>query len=162
MPSTDLTGRLGACTCGSIRYELLSTPLFVHCCHCTWCQRETGTAFALNGLVEARQVDVRAGQVELVLTPSASGRGQKVARCPTCRVAVWSHYTHDDLSFVRLGTLDDRAGVAPDIHIFTSTKQAWLTLDTQMPSVAEYYRTRDHWPPASLERVAALKASRVA
>ena len=77
-------------------------------------------------------------------------------------MAVWSHYSSNDLSFVRLGTLDERTGVSPDIHIFTSTKQAWLTLDTQVPSVAEYYRTRDHWPAASLERLAALKASRVA
>ena len=79
----------GGCTCRRIRHRLASRPLFVHCCHCRWCQRETGTAFALNALIEADRVELLAGEVDVVDTPSESGQGQRISRCPTCRVAVW-------------------------------------------------------------------------
>src|SRR6185295_11720910 len=82
----------GGCTCRQIRYRMVSRPMFVHCCHCRWCQRETGASFALNAMIEADRVHVLEGEVELVHTPSNSGKGQKVARCPTCRIAVWSNY----------------------------------------------------------------------
>jgi len=86
-----------------------TAPLFVHCCHCRWCQRETGASFALNALVEADRVTLRRGQPEIVITPSNGGKGQKIARCPTCRVGVWSNYAGagDAIRFVRVGTLDE-------------------------------------------------------
>ena len=93
----------GGCNCRQIRYRLVASPLFVHCCHCRWCQRETGAAFALNAMVESDRILLLAGTPELVLTPSASGKGQQIARCPTCRIAVWSHYAGAGplLSFLR-------------------------------------------------------------
>jgi len=153
----------GRCTCGDVAYELTAAPMFVHCCHCTWCQRETGSAFAVNALVETARVIVR-GSVELVDTPSASGRGQKIARCPRCRVALWSHYPGmgGAVSFVRVGTLDEPARLPPDIHIFTSTRQPWVTLPDGVPQVPEYYRAAELWPAESLARLAALKAARSA
>src|SRR5687767_15392041 len=98
----------GHCTCNHVRYRLQGKPMFVHCCHCRWCQRETGTAFALNAMVEADHVALREGGVELVEIPSLSGRGQRIARCPTCRIALWSNYggRGDIVRFVRVGTLD--------------------------------------------------------
>ena len=131
----------GGCTCRYVRYRMTSAPLFVHCCHCRWCQRETGSAFALNAMIEADRVQMLAGQVELVATPSSSGKGQKIARCPVCRVAVWSHYAGagDAVCFVRVGTLDEPDRLPPDIHIFTSTKQPWVVLPPGVPAVAEYY-----------------------
>ena len=83
----------GGCTCRQVRYRLTSKPMFVHCCHCRWCQRETGTAFALNAMIEADRVETLAGDVEVVDTPSNSGRGQRISRCPRCRIAVWSNYS---------------------------------------------------------------------
>lgn len=144
----------GGCTCRHVRYRIRSQPLFVHCCHCRWCQRETGSAFALNALLEADRVQLLAGEVEIVDTPSASGKGQKIARCPHCRVAVWSHYAGagDAVRFVRVGTLDRPDTCPPDIHIFTSTKQAWLELPEGVRQVAEYYRRSQTWTAASLER----------
>lgn len=138
----------GGCTCRAVRYRLESAPLFVHCCHCRWCQRETGSAFALNAMIEADRVTLLAGAPEVVLTPSLSGRGQKIARCPTCRVAVWSNYpgAGDAIRFVRVGTLDEPDRLPPDIHIFTSSKQPWVVLPAGVPAVAEYYDPKEMWP----------------
>ncbi len=145
----------GGCACGRVRYRLASSPMFVHCCHCTWCQRETGSAFALNALIEADQVRVLQGAVDVVNTPSNSGRGQRIARCPRCRVALWSHYAGagDAVCFVRVGTLDRPEACPPDIHIFTSTRLPWVRLpEAGAPQVDEYYRRSDYWPEASIER----------
>jgi hypothetical protein len=144
----------GGCTCGQIRYRLTGTPLIVHACHCHWCQRETGTVHALNALFEADRVVHTAGEPEIIDTPSASGRGQKIARCPTCKVAVWSNYPQAGpaVRFVRVGTLDEPDRCPPDIHIFTSSKQPWVTLPPGARSVPEFYELNDVWPPESLER----------
>lgn len=150
----------GRCTCGAIRFQMETAPMFVHCCHCTWCQRETGSAFVLNAMIETDRVTVLEGQPEMVLTPSNSGKGQKIARCPTCRVALWSHYrgAGDAVSFVRVGTLEQPALVPPDIHIFTSTKLPWVMLPADVPAMPEYYERRRYWPEESFERLTALRS----
>jgi len=144
----------GGCTCRQVRYRMHRAPLFVHCCHCRWCQRETGSAFALNGLVEACEVTLLQGAVEVVDTPSNSGRGQRIARCPNCKVAVWSNYSgaKDAIHFVRIGTLDNPDAFPPDIHIFTSSKQSWVNLESGAPAVAEYYDRLEFWPAESVAR----------
>ncbi len=148
----------GGCTCRAVRYRMTSLPMFVHCCHCRWCQRETGSAFALNALIEADRVVLLQGSTETVLTPSASGKGQRIVRCPTCRIALWSHYAGagDAVKFVRVGTLDNPDRMPPDIHIFTSSKQPWFILPPGTPAVSEYYRSAEHWPQESLARRRAL------
>ena len=151
----------GGCTCRDVRYRMMTRPLFVHCCHCRWCQRETGSAFALNALIETDRVVVLAGNLEVVPTPSQSGKGQRIVRCSKCRVAVWSHYAGggEAIRFVRVGTLDAPEHVPPDIHIYTSSKQPWVMLPADVPAMPEYYRRSEHWPKESLERRAALLAS---
>lgn len=148
----------GGCDCRAVRYRMTARPLVVHCCHCRWCQRESGAAFALNAMIEAGKVEQIGEEPELVETPSASGRGQKVARCPTCRVALWSNYAGggDKLRFVRVGTLDDPDLLPPDVHIFTSTKQPWVVLSEDTPAVPEYYDRKELWPAESLDRLKAL------
>jgi len=150
----------GGCTCRQVRYRMTTRPLVVHCCHCRWCQRETGTAFALNAMIEADRVELLAGEVEVVDTPSLSGKGQKISRCPHCRIAVWSNYAGagEAVRFVRVGTLDDPDLLPPDIHIFTASRQPWVVLPPEMPAVAEYYKASTVWPKESLERRAALMA----
>ncbi len=150
----------GGCDCRAVRYRLETRPLFVHCCHCRWCQRETGAAFAINAMIEADRVTLLAGQPELVDTPSASGRGQKIARCPKCRIALWSHYAGagSAVSFIRVGTLDMPDHLPPDIHIFTSSKQPWVVLPPGVPAMPEYYDRERQWPKESLARGAALCA----
>ncbi len=160
MDSIDDATFEGMCTCRAVRYRLTSRPLFVHCCHCRWCQRETGSAFALNAMIEADRVELLAGEPEIVLTPTLSGRGQKIARCPSCRVALWSNYSGagDAARFVRVGTLAEPDRLPPDIHIFTASKQPWVILPPGTPAVPEYYDRKNHWPAASLERREALLA----
>jgi len=148
----------GGCDCHAIRYRMASAPLFVHCCHCRWCQRESGASFALNAMIEADRVTNLAQDPELVHTPSASGAGQVIARCPHCRLAVWSHYAGSGpaVRFIRVGTLDNPDALPPDIHIFTASKQPWVVLPEGIPAVPEYYDREAYWPAASLERRRAL------
>ena len=143
-----------------MRYRLTSGPLFVNCCHCRWCQRETGSAFAINAMIEADRVQLLQGEVEVIDTPSLSGKGQKISRCPACRVALWSNYAGagDAVRFVRVGTLDNPDLLPPGIHIFTTTKQPWVQLPAGTPAVPEYYKASEVWPQESLERRAALIA----
>ena len=150
----------GGCDCGAVRYRMTSEPLFVHCCHCRWCQRESGSAFALNAMIEAERVVLTRGEPEKVDTPSNSGKGQKIFRCPGCRIAVWSNYAGagEAVRFVRVGTLDNPDLLPPDIHIFTSTKQPWVVIPPAMPAVPEYYDREKYWPKESLERRKAMLA----
>jgi hypothetical protein len=150
----------GGCDCRAVRYRMESAPLFVHCCHCRWCQRETGASFALNAMIESDRLTLLGDAPELVDTPSASGQGQKIARCPRCRVALWSHYAGagPSISFVRVGTLDDPDRLPPDIHIFTASKQPWVILPAGVPAVPEYYDLKQYWPAESRARRDALRA----
>lgn len=149
----------GGCTCRFVRYRMTTKPLVVHCCHCRWCQRETGTAFALNALIEGDRVHLLDGEVEVIDTPSSSGQGQKIARCPRCRIAVWSNYARGGpVRFVRVGTLDDPDRLPPDIHIFTASKQPWVVLPPGTPAVPEFYKASEWWSKESLERRTALLA----
>jgi hypothetical protein len=153
MPDQDETYE-GGCTCRAIRYRVTSRPLFVHCCHCTWCQRESGSSFALNAMIEADRVVLLAGEPEVVATPSNSGKGQKIARCPTCRIALWSNYAGagDKFRFVRVGTLDEPRRLPPDVHIFTASKQPWVVIPDGMPAVEIFYDRKVLWPAESLAR----------
>jgi hypothetical protein len=148
----------GGCDCKRIRYRLESRPLFVHCCHCRWCQRESGSAFALNAMIESDRVTNLGEEPELVDTPSNSGSGQKIARCPSCRVAVWSHYAGSGpiTRFVRVGTLDQPDLLPPDVHIFTASKQPWVVLPPGTPAFEAFYDRDALWPQASLRRREAL------
>ncbi|MDX1575841.1 MAG: GFA family protein [Kiloniellales bacterium] len=148
----------GGCDCGELRYRMTRAPMIVHCCHCRWCQRESGAAFALNAMVEAAHVELLRGTPELVDTPSESGRGQIIARCPTCHIAVWSHYAGagDKACFVRVGTLDEPGRLPPDIHVFTASKQPWVLIPPDMPAFEAFYSAKDVWPADSLARRQAL------
>jgi len=149
----------GGCTCGSVRYRMHALPMFVHCCHCTWCQRETGSAFVVNALIEADTINLLSGRLEVIDTPSESGRGQKIHRCAECKVAVWSNYAGagDAICFLRVGTLDQPGRFPPDIHIFTSSKQPWVELPAGAPSVPEFYRFEDRWSEENIERYRAAQ-----
>ena len=151
----------GGCTCRHVRYRLTSRPMFVHCCHCRWCQRETGSAFVLNAMIEADRVEPHSGEVDVVDTPSNSGRGQKISRCPKCRVAVWSNYAGAGpaIRFVRVGTLDEPDRLPPDIHIFTESKQPWIVLPADVPVMREYYDPWQVWPKESQDRFTAVRAA---
>ena len=146
----------GGCACGVTRYRLTSEPLFVHCCHCLNCQRQTGSAFVINALIEADRVELLAGEPQPVSVPRSGGKKQRIWRCPACQVAVYSQYTRRQMRFVRAGTLDDPSALAPDVHIYTRSKLPWVVLPEAVPAFATYYDTKKLWPAASLERLEAL------
>jgi hypothetical protein len=151
---------MGGCDCRAVRYQLETQPLYVHCCHCRWCQRESGASFALNAMIEAERVTLLCGKPEAIDTPSESGKGQKIWRCPKCWIALWSNYSAAGLHirFVRAGTLDEPDRLPPDIHIYTDSKQPWIILPSGTNAVPEYYQRSQHWPEASLRRREALLA----
>lgn len=151
----------GGCACGAVRYQVAGEPMIVHCCHCTDCRRETGSAFAINAVIEADRVTVTRGKPELLATPSASGKGQEIARCPRCRVALWSHYAAAGrkAAFVRVGTLDAPGTRPPDAHIFTRSKLLWVALPADAPAFEAFYPDpASVWRPESRARWSALMA----
>lgn len=139
----------GACGCGELRYRTDAKPFIVHCCHCSYYQRQTGSAFVINALVLASSVELLSGELEAVITPSPSGKGQKISRCTNCKVAVWSNYfmggIRDGIHFIRVGTLDLPDTFPPDVHIFTETKQKWVTLDQNAVVYERFYDYESTW-----------------
>jgi hypothetical protein len=152
--------REGGCACGAVRYRLGLEPLFVHCCHCLNCQRQTGSAFVINLLIEADRVELLAGAPGPIDVPRDDGPAQRVFRCPACEVAVFSEYGRSDVWFVRGGTLDEPASVEPDVHIFTRSRLAWVALPESVPAFEAFYDLDALWPPESLERLQALGSRR--
>ena len=148
----------GRCACGEVRYRLSGAPMFVHCCHCLDCQRQTGSAFVLNAIYEQDRVELLTGAPEPTPVPTDSGRPHDVYRCPTCRTAIWSDYGRRGFRFVRVGTLEDPAALPPDVHIFTRAKLPWVALPADAPAFEIYYETEKLWPPESLARRRAVLA----
>ena len=146
----------GACACGDVRYRLNAGPMFVHCCHCLNCQRQTGSAFVINILIETNHVELLAGAPVSVEVPRDDGSFQRVMRCLRCQIAVWSFYTRPELCFVRAGTLDVPSSVQPDVHIYVRSKLPWVTLPPSVPAVDVYYDTKALWPAGSFARLQAL------
>jgi hypothetical protein len=131
--------------------------MFVHCCHCRDCQRQTGSAFVLNALIETDRVTVLSGRPEAIAVPTDSGRPHRIFRCPSCRTAVWSEYGGiAALRFVRVGTLDEPQSLRPDVHIYVRSKLPWIVLPENVPAFEAYYNARELWPAASLERRRAI------
>jgi hypothetical protein len=147
----------GGCACGAVRYRLSSTPMFVHCCHCRDCQRQTGSAFVLNALIETDRISLLSGEPAPVGVPTDSGRPHEIYRCPACQTALWSDYGgRPALRFVRVGTLDDPTALAPDVHIFTRSKLPWVRLPEGVPAFDVYYDMKALWPAAILARRRAI------
>jgi len=156
----------GQCFCGAVTYRLTVAPMFVHCCHCSDCQRQTGSAFVINALIEAKHV-AASGTTEIVTLSTDSGRPHDVTRCPACQTALWSDYgRRKTMYFIRVGTLDKPAPLPPDVHIFTRSKLPWVNLATPAKGATTkkaarvfkvYYDTNKEWPAASLKRRAALR-----
>ena len=144
----------GGCACRKVRYRMDTAPLIVNSCHCRWCQRETGTAFATNALIEHDRVTVLVGEPMEAPIPSESGRGQVITRCPTCFVTLWSNYSNAGplIRVVRVGTLDHPGYLPPMFHIYTASKQPWVILPSNSPAFPEHYDYEQYWPAESLKR----------
>ena len=148
--------REGGCACGALRYRLASEPMFIHCCHCLYCQCQTGSAFVVNLLIEANRVHILTGTTRPVDVPRDDGSVQRIFRCADCQVAVFSEYDRREVRFVRGGTLDDPSDITPDVHIFTRSKVGWVTLPQAVPAFEVYYDPKKLWPAESLRRLEAV------
>ncbi|MCJ1372920.1 hypothetical protein MMC20_004146 [Loxospora ochrophaea] len=162
----------GGCTCRLIRYALTSRPLIVQACHCSRCQHESGSAFAVNALIEADRVTLlsgpnphsspSSGSPETIRIRPEVGKGQTATRCPRCGVVLWSEYDGPGVRFVKVGTLDEPgAWGTPEAHIFTASKMPWVVLPPRGGEVVVeelYYERREGvWRKESLERIEALE-----
>jgi hypothetical protein len=150
----------GGCACGSVRFRMRSRPMFVHCCHCRDCQRQTGSAFVINAVIEAERVELLSGDPQPIQVPTDSGLPHRIHRCPTCQTAVWSDYGgRQAIRFMRVGTLDDASALSPDVHIYTRSKLPWVGLPEGVPAFEAYYDARTLWPTESQERRRAALSS---
>lgn len=143
----------GGCSCAKVRYRMEVAPIIVHCCHCRLCQRQTGSAFVVNALIETERLTLLGAEPRRTDMPTESGRPHGIYRCQACGVAVWSEYSGNAaVRFVRVGTLDDPTALAPDVHIFVRSKLPWVTLPPEAKSYDVFYDPRSDLPPATLER----------
>ena len=151
----------GGCSCGAVRYRLTDKPMFVNCCHCSWCRRETGSAFVINAIIETARIGLTKGEVTRTEVPTASGRGQSVIRCAACHSTLWSHYggAGPHLAFLRAGTLDDPSQCPPDAYIFTADKLPWVALNPEIPAFPQRYDMKTQWPAESLARRLAAQSA---
>jgi hypothetical protein len=149
--------REGACHCRAVRYRLKAEPLIVHCCHCTDCQRHTGSAFAVNALIETANIELLSGEPVAISMGTESGRPHDIHRCPTCHVAVWSDYGRRPfLRFLRVATLDPPHAIPPDVHIYVRSKLPWVRLPEDARTFEAFYEIDKEWSPRSLERRKAM------
>ena len=138
--------------------------MFVHCCHCTDCQKQTGSAFAINAIVETELMELLPGEgehagvlPECIAMKTDSGHPHDIYRCPKCKSALWSDYGRRGIvRFLRVATLDDPSALPPDVHIFTRSKLAWEVLPPGVRAFEVYYDMEKEWPPESLARREAL------
>jgi len=149
--------RLGGCACGQVRYRMERTPIFVNNCHCTLCQKQTGSTSVVNAFVEADALTLLSGELSEHVVKSGSGGDHIICRCKTCGTALWSFYPRLGRlgAGVRVGTLDDAAALKPDAIIFTQFKLPWVALPDNVPHFETTYNPEQLLPP---ERFARLKA----
>jgi hypothetical protein len=166
LKETEMPSFSGSCSCGAVKYRLSSAPMFVHCCHCLDCQRQTGSAFVLNALIEADRVQLLQGDTRGFVQPTGSGRPHIIHRCADCGTALWSNYGgREEIRFVRVGTLEQPSALQPDLHIYTRSKQPFVklpgegvgaTTGKEAPVCEAYYDSSKLWPAESLARRKAI------
>ena len=147
----------GGCACGAVKYRLNREPLYVQACHCTDCQRISGSAFVVNMWIETDEVELLSGTPKTYGLKGGSGRAHDVYFCGDCGVYVWSHYQGvRGCLFVRAGTLDDPSQVKPLAQIYTRSKQDWVPLPSDTAVFDAFYVPKEQLPAESLKRLAAI------
>lgn len=152
----ELTGR---CACGGVRFHLKTDPMVVHCCHCRFCQRMSGSAFGFNALIERERLELEGGLApDAVATPSYHPDGQVWRRCPKCQVPLWSEHPllGPKIALVRIGAMDNTACLTPDLHCFTASRLPWVTIPDGVPAFEGTYDPRDVWSEKVQMRLAAV------
>jgi hypothetical protein len=148
----------GGCACGAVRYRLLKPPLFVHCCHCTRCQRESGTAYVAHGMIERANLEWD-GEVTAVRLPTDSKTRHEIVHCAACLTPLWGQHGRQPsvMVYLKVGTFDAPERCPPNAHIFVRSKLAWVAINPDIPQFARYYNAAKVWPQESLERYATAR-----
>lgn len=150
--------RSGGCACGAVRYDVRGTPVFVNNCHCTLCQKQTGSTSVVNMFFETERLTQHSGETTRHTVKSGSGGDHIIVRCAACGTAIWSFYPRlGDLGVgIRAGTLDDPGTVTPDAAIFVAHKMPWVTLPEGVPQFEATYDPAERLPPDRFARLKAL------
>jgi hypothetical protein len=138
----------GGCQCGAVRYTARQSATFRgYACHCTNCQSQTGSAFALQLWLLADDLKVEG---ELIKGEFVKPDGNMVSMfaCPRCFSRIYGvNSARPQFLVLRAGTLDDSAKFIPDFHLWTQSKQSWVTipegavaLETQTDSLEQWTR----------------------
>jgi hypothetical protein len=127
----------GGCLCGGVRYEVTAAPAVVGYCHCTRCQRRTGTAAAISAMLVPGSLRVTAG--EELLDSFDPDDGWSKVFCSACGGALWARSRDDpDLVALRMGTFDGDPGVRPSYRQFTAYAAVWEPIpDDGLPRYPE-------------------------
>ena len=158
MVTTEREAReLGGCACGAVRYALNAAPITVYACHCTDCQRLTGSAFIVSAWIEKTEVELLSGTLDSCRLATGE-RGSVVHFCPQCGTSIWTEYS-PGFWFVRVTTLDRQTLYPPHMHIWTQSKLPWLQLGDDVPIFETYYDRERDWPADSLARFHAVVRS---
>lgn len=163
MPNNEAKTYTGACGCGcgcgKVTYQMSSDPMFMHCCHCQECQRQTGSAYVLNAIIEADRISWNGKTTEHTLA-TPSGKGQIITRCASCGTAVFSSYLVrlGKLKYIRVGTLDDPDLCPPTVQIFTASKPVWVPLNQDIPIFESFCEFKDVWPEEAYRRLLAISS----
>lgn len=121
--------RTGGCQCGEIRYEVIGPSRQLVVCHCTDCQRQSGSAFGMTLVVDESDLRLTRGEPGLFTSKSEAGRDKWGAFCTQCGTRIYNKTVlRPGKLSVKPGTLDDTGSLKPDIHIWTRSKQHWVTI----------------------------------
>lgn len=143
----------GRCLCGEISYQIIDKPLFTHACHCTDCQKVTGSAFGLSMFILRQDFQMLSGTPTVAHPPQQYGVAAIYA-CGDCGCAIYRTHSYlDKFVFPFPGTFDDTTWVKPQAHIYTRSKQPWVQLADDEPAFEKQYKRDDVWPEASLKRL---------
>ena len=127
--------------------------MFTNCCHCRDCQKQAGSAFAINAIIETDRIELLSGEPQPVRMPTESGRPHDIYRCTQCQSALWSDYGGRPwVRFVRVATLDDPTAITPGAHIFARSKLPWVQLPPEARVFDIYYDMKTEWSADSLAR----------
>jgi hypothetical protein len=154
----------GGCACGAVRYRIDRAPIFVNNCHCSLCQRQTGSTSVVNAFYESDAIDQFSGDTVEQGVKAGSGGAHAIIRCADCGTALWSHYPRLGAlaAGVRVGTLDDPGALRPDAAIFVASKMPWVTLPEGIPHFEAGYDPSKLLPPERMARLRALIEQRAA
>ncbi|MCF8503272.1 MAG: GFA family protein, partial [Caulobacter sp.] len=128
----------GGCLCAAVRYMCASPPVMTLVCHCTNCQKQSGSAFSVNVAVATGDLRLTAGEPTVYEDRGESGQPVYRHFCGACGSPIFSSVAAmPDLLFLKAGTLDDTSGVKPALDVWCKSAQPWVPHPAGVPQFPE-------------------------